>query len=370
MIEQLHPYLILVGLTIGAVMAALWFKARKASRVNLGLIRLNEQCALDAPAFLAQAWSLLAKSSLRGLSWELEWFGVASSGAAGAAKGRLTRRTAQVGEMSVAVAFFQHEGRGEQRYFEQTLIETFMLLLRMDMLIKAGTIDAALSHMARLNLFMQHDMKNVAQFIQLMADQLEVIPEGKEQKVLDYLRLATPLIRHRADRVVRTLTLGARRAVARPPLALAALLRQLCDLYELDNTIHGDAEITGATEALETVFDNLLKNYQDLAMRERITPLVVEIAISSAASLVEITVCAPAAPRVAALERLFEPFWSSTPAGLGIGLYQARQIMESLGGSLTASQTERGPLLFLIRCPRAAADMLTEIEQSVAPGHV
>jgi hypothetical protein len=44
--------------------------------------------------------------------------------------------------------------------------------------------------------------------------------------------------------------------------------------------------------------------------------------------------------------------------------------MESLGGSVIARQAEQGPLLFLVSCPCAVTDMLTEIEQSVAPGHV
>ncbi len=355
-LDQLYPYLILVGLTIGAVMAALWFKARKASRVNLELIRLNEQCAFDAPTFLARASLLLGRSGLRGLAWRLEWYGVASTGAAGREKGRLTRRTVAVGEMTVEVDFYQHEGRGEQRYFEETLIETLMLLLRMDMLIKVGSVDAALSHMSRLNLFVQHDMKNIAQFIQLMADQLADIPPGKEQKVLDYLRLATPLIRHRADRVVRTLTLGARPAAPRPPLALAAMLGQLCALYGLAHTISGDAIVAVAAEALETVFDNIFKNYHDVSVREALPALALEIAIREDGPVAQITVQASAAPRVEALERLFEPFWSSAPAGLGIGLYQARQIMESLGGSVAATQEAQGPLRFLVRCPLAGPE--------------
>ena len=350
MIEQLHPYLILIGLTIGAVMAALWYKARRASHVNLALIRLNEQCGFDAPLFLAQAPGLLAPSDLRGLSWRMTWFGVASSASAGSEQGRATHRSAAVGEMQVEVAFYQYEGRGEQRYFEQTLIETFMLLLRTDLLIKAGTTDAALSHMSRLNLFLQHDMKNIAQFIQLMGDQLQAVPEGKEQKVLDYLRLATPLVRHRADRVVRTLTLGASPAAAPRYVALGPLLAQLCGLYQLRCDIRGDALVVEG--GLETVFDNVLKNYQDLAAREGLTQLLLEIRIEDAGPDTRITIAAPAAPRVAALERLFEPFWSSTPAGLGIGLYQARHIMESLGGTISASQDGEQPLRFDIRCPR------------------
>ncbi|MES2324233.1 MAG: ATP-binding protein [Pseudomonadota bacterium] len=350
MIEQVYLYLILVGVTIGSVMAALWYKARKAGRVNLALIRLNEQHAFDAPSFLGGAWTLLAKSGLRGLAWRLDWFGVVAQGHGGVAKGRSTLREITVGEMSVAVTFYQHEGRGEARYFEETLIETFLLLLRMDMLIKAGTTDAALSHMSRLNLFLQHDMKNIAQFIQLMADQLASVPQGKEQNVLNYLRMATPLIRHRADRIVRTLTVGVAPVDTAERVALRPLLQQLCGLYGLAHTIDGDAEVVLAGSALETVLDNILKNYLDLGMRDNIAGLCVEIAIRERSGMTEITLQAPAAPPVPALERLFEPFWSSAPTGLGVGLYQARHIMESQGGELFVSQPEGSPLCFHVIC--------------------
>ena len=351
MIEALHLHLILMGLTIGAVMAALWYKARQASHLNLALIRLNEQCVLDLPRFLQQVWTLLAQSGLRGIAWQLQWFGIHLEGSDGKQRGRLQRRTVEVGEMQLTMTFFQHEGRGEQRYFEENLIETFVLLVRMDMLIKAGTTDATLSHMARLNLFLQHDMKNIAQFIQLMADQLESVPAGKEQRVLEYLRLATPLIRHRADRVVRTLTVGVAPADPARPVAVRAMLAQLCAVYQLECSIEGDAMVLAAGSALETVFDNILKNYQDLALREDIGQLVVHIAIG-ADDPVAISLHAPAAPPVAALARLFEPFWSNAPAGLGIGLYQARHVIESQGGTLTASQTPHGPLWFHVTCPR------------------
>lgn len=351
MIEQVYLYLILVGATIGTVLATLWYKARKAGRLNLALIRQNEQDAFDAPSFLAGAWMLLAQSGLRGLSWRLDWFGVVTQGKGGQPKGRPTLRNITVGEMSVAVTFYQHDGRGEQRYFEETLIETFMLLLRMDMLIKAGTTDAALSHMSRLNLFLQHDMKNIAQFIQLMADQLASVPEGKEQNVLNYLRVATPLIRHRADRIVRTLTVGVDPVEASRRLPLRPLLEQICGLYGLPCTITGDADVEVAGSALETVLDNILKNYQDLGQRDNIADLHMQIAITERGGLADITLQAPAAAPVAALERLFEPFWSSTPAGLGVGLYQARHLMESQGGELFVTQPANQPLCFHVVCP-------------------
>ncbi|HEY0061333.1 MAG TPA: ATP-binding protein [Telluria sp.] len=359
MIEQAHLYLILIGLTIGAVMAALWYKARQASMLNLELIRLNEQLGFDAPSFLRHAWDLLAQSSLRGMQWELDWFGVRTEHAVGAAMGRPVRHRVEVGEMALVLTVYRHDGRGEQRYFEEGLIETLLLLLRTDMLIKAGTTDAALSHMSKLNLFLQHDMKNIAQFIQLMSDQLAAVPAGKEHKVLEYLRVATPLIRHRADRIVRTLTVGAAPASAGQPVALRPLLDKLCALYALAHRTDGDADAAMDANVLETVLDNILKNYQDVSAREHLGPLLIEFAIAVHEGMVELTAQAPAAPRAAAPERLFEPFWSSTPDGLGIGLYQARHLIEMQGGSLSVSQEPGQPLCFHLRCPVAESSVLS-----------
>lgn len=359
MIEQVYLYLILMGVTIGSVLAALWYKARRASLLNLALIRLNEQNGFDTPAFLDAAWPLLAQSSLRGFGWRLDWFGMHKHGQSGVEKGRLTERVVEVGEMKLTVGFYRHDGRGEQRYFEEALIETFMLLLRTDMLIKAGSTDATLSQMSKLNLFLQHDMKNIAQFIQLMGDQLASVPAGKEHKVLDYLRMATPLIRHRADRIVRTLTMGAAAAEPCRPVALRALLVQLCGLYGLDHRIEGDGTVAVAGNALETVLDNILKNYQDLGLRDNIAHLQLEIGIGSIDGMLEVTVRAPQAPHAPAPERLFEPFWSSAPEGLGIGLYQAKHLMELHGGALFVTEDPDKTLCFHVRCPHSPAETLS-----------
>lgn len=351
MIEQIYLSLILVGVTIGAVLAALWYKGRSASMLNLALIRLNEQHRFDLPAFLAHAWPLLERSSMRGIGWQLDWFGVQQVGRSGQAAGKLTERQVEVGEMKLTVSFWRYDGRGEQRYFEETLIETFMLLLRTDMLIKAAATDATLSQMARLNLFLQHDMKNIAQFIQLMGDQLATVPPGKQDKVLGYLRVATPLIRHRADRIVRTLTVGAAPDDPVAAVALRPLLAQLCQLYGLAHAISGDGVAALAGNALETVLDNILKNYHDLALREHLPELLVDIAIGQAGGQVEIVLGAAAAPPPPQPQRLFEPFWSSAPAGLGIGLYQARHLMQAQGGSLSVSGGPGQPLRFHVCCP-------------------
>lgn len=53
------------------------------------------------------------------------------------------------------------------------------------------------------------------------------------------------------------------------------------------------------------------------------------------------------------LERIFEPFVSSKPTGLGMGLAICRSIVEELGGKLWASRNEQGGMMFSFTLPMA-----------------
>lgn len=354
MIEQIYLAFILMGITIAAVVAALWYQARKASRISLGLIRLNEQYNFDTPMFLEQAWPLLEQAGLLGLNWRLDWFGIVKQGRYGRHVDASTHKEIEVAEMKLTMNFHQRDNRGEQRYFEETLIETFLLLLRTDMLIKASAIDATFTQMSKLNLFLQHDIKNIAQFIQLMADQLATVPAGKEQKILSHLRRAAPLIRHRADRIVHTLTAGSNPHEALRTIQLREVLNGLCVLHELEVQIKGDALLHAAGTTIDTALDNILKNYHDASVREHTGQPLMMIAIETHAQHVSIAITASNGSRAPALERLFEPFWSSDAAGLGIGLYQAKQMLEMQGGSLQVTQDADTPLRFNIMFPLQA----------------
>lgn len=357
MLEQIYFYLILIGSTIGIVLWALWRQARAVSRINLALIRLNEHHHHDTPAFLGAAWPLLSQAGLRGMAWKLDWFGVPVTDRVGLVDGDSVERKIQVAEMTLSLTLYLPKKRGEQRYFNETLIETFLLLLRTDMLIKAGATDATFAQMSKLTLFLQHDMKNIAQFVQLMADQLANVPPGKEQQVLDHLRTATPLIRHRADRIVRTLTVGPSASEPLRTLKLELELAQLCRLYHLDFSISGAAEVRAAENTLDSALDNILKNYGDMHLRDSAIKPVVSIAIADGVDAVDIVITSTNTPPATQVERLFEPFWSSDPAGLGIGLYQAKQMLEMCGGTLHIQQTETGQLQFHIGFPHVAATL-------------
>lgn len=52
-----------------------------------------------------------------------------------------------------------------------------------------------------------------------------------------------------------------------------------------------------------------------------------------------------------ALERIFTPFYTSKPEGLGLGLSMSRSIIEGFGGSLEGEPMEEGGLRMRCRLP-------------------
>ncbi|MCA1248434.1 sensor histidine kinase, partial [Massilia sp. MS-15] len=325
MIEPSYPaYLIVAGTTIAMVLFYLWRRAVGVNRSSLALIRLNEELGFDTPDFLRKAWPLLRNAGLAGLAWQLDWFGVAVSERHGRTSKHCVTRVLSIGEMRLDVSVYSRHNWGEGRYFDRCVTETFLLMLRADMWIKAGATDKAFSQMAKLTLFLQHDMKNIAQFIQLMGDQLEHVRTGQEQQVLDYLCATVPLIRRRADRIVHLLTHSAGRDSA-STCSIRDEILALCQLHRLPCTVAGDAVLRSPSQDLITALDNILKNYRDHTTRP---PL--EVRIAKDERMATVTIASNQTLAAIKLERLFEPFWSTDPNGLGIGLYQSKQLLERI----------------------------------------
>ncbi len=262
MMIRLYPYLILAGITILLVMAWLVRQARRQASLNLKLLRLNESLQFDLPDFLRNCWPILSQGGFCGLSWQLDWFGTRVNGAEGTTlKGRIRRRL-DVPEISLDVSLHHGKRRWEQRYFSESLAESFFLLAHVDMWIKMGAVQGAFSQGAKLGLFLQHDMKNIAQFIRLAADQLTGAAPEHEPALLITLKTAMPSVRDRAERILSTLSKSGLKGEIRP-VSLAGVWRQAANMQGLTTEIHGTATAYASLENLHSIIDNLLGNYAE-----------------------------------------------------------------------------------------------------------
>lgn len=114
----------------------------------------------------------------------------------------------------------------------------------------------------------------------------------------------------------------------------------------------GPLEILADSIQIQQVIVNLLQNAiqaVDSAARDRRR---VMIDLRSEANSVTLTICdtGPGLPPDA-FDRLFQPFYSTKPEGLGLGLPISRSIVQEHAGSLTASAREGGGARFTLSLP-------------------
>lgn len=347
---SLYPYLILIGMSIIAATSWLLRQARSRAGITNELVQLNQDLGFDLPDFLRLCWKPLQKAGFTGVSWELDWFGSNLELSQGSSGDVVIERVLEVQDITLTIKLHEGKRRFEQRYFSTVLAESFFLLLYTDMWVKLGTVQGTFAQTAKMNVFLQHDMKNIVQLVSLMAEQLEMTPAGQEQKLMTGLKTVMPTLRDRSERFLSTLSREVPSDTA-DSINLSDALTKTADIHNLAIQIRGDGAGLISEQSLSSLFDNVFGNYIDQSRRNPDKPLDIEISINAREGSTEVIVLDRLGEPCKWPERLFEPFWSEKGDGLGIGLYHARQLLHGIGGSLSARTPSDGPLSFVVVIP-------------------
>ncbi|QDX82753.1 hypothetical protein B9N43_16845 [Denitratisoma sp. DHT3] len=311
---------------------------------------------LDLPA---AAWPDLCAGGWRRMRWGGSWFGQPVSGLledrehGGQPRTRPLRFALSSGDEVELRLELVHAARwGENRVFAEHLARVFALLLETRLHARTEALSAALAERARLSLYLQHDMRNLAQWVLwVSADFAGAETAAAMQAAARRLRDNAALAQERAERLIDAL--GKRyetEAAARVDLRLAAA--RAAQLAGIDLAIVGEASAWVSPHLLTRTLDNLFTNLAQ-AWRDG-SPSMLEIRLAAGAATVELAFFSPlpdGSPRLGA-QKLFEPFSSGRPGGLGLGLYQARKSLREGGGDLRARPADDG-VYFILDLPAA-----------------
>lgn len=310
---------------------------------------------LDLPA---AAWPDLCAGGWRRMGWDGSWFGQPVSGLLEDRQRHGDRPRAKPlrfalhsgDEVELRLELVHAAQWGENRVFADHLVRVFVLLLEMRLHARTEALSAALAERARLSLYLQHDMRNLAQWVLwVSADFAGAETSVAMQAAARRLRDNATLARERAERLIDALGKHYEtEAAARVDLRLAA--SRAAQLAGIDLAIVGEANAWVSphllTRALDNLFTNLAQVWRDGS------PSVLEIRLATRAATAELAFFSPlpdGSPHLAT-PKLFEPFSSGRPGGLGLGLYQARKSLREGGGDLRARPADDG-LHFVLSLP-------------------
>ena len=359
--------LVVAGLSIGT--ALLWL--RRLSRLHRQrmdqLLALRDQLHEDPLGTLVRNQHTLSKVGLRSMDWQGSWYGAPVAAGLGAkmpaVKSAEVINTGQGGREGqrlndqVLSQSFQYDDisldfrvglkglRGERRLFAMQAAEVLFAMVQGALAARQLALVAAVNQRARVGVFLQHDMRNLAQWVQLVAEDFGAA-ENDDVLMLRARRLRSnaALAADRAQRMAQTLLNPAWRPSVLPQftaLDLAAQILQAGQMHQVAIELEGSASLQWDGAALATVLDNLLGNVSSLS-RERLLAARCRVAILAEGQNILVYFETPHLPLEIPLEKLFEPWSNSRTVNKGLGMYQARKQAQQAGAQLYAEHLGTG----------------------------
>jgi len=358
--------LVVAGLSIGFTMLWLRHLSRLHRQRMDQLLALREALHDDLLGTLVLHQRTLAQLGLISMDWRGNWYGSpvftrmgppipAIVHGAAATDGRGQRRfddrvlcqSFQFDDISLDFRIGLKGLRGERHLFAVQAAEVLFAMIQGALAARQLALVAASSQRAKVGVFLQHDMRNLAQWVQLVAEDFgsaendtELLARAKR------LRKNAALATNRAERMSQALLNPAWQASASAPLEvheapglesldLAEHVLQAAELHQVVVELRGAARVDWDSHALMAVLDNVLGNVSSLS-RERMLPASCRIVIEQEAKNTLVCVETRQLRLEIPLEKLFEPWSSSGSINKGLGMYQARKQAQAAGGELFA----------------------------------
>jgi len=369
--------LVVAGSSVGLTMLWLRLLSRQHRRRMDQLLALREALHEDLLGTLVLHQKTLANLGLRSLDWRGNWYGSPVFTRLGAKiplnlhegapllsfegeriNDRVLHQRFDYDDISLEFRIGLKGLRGERHLFAVQAAEVLFAMIQGALAARQLALVAASSQRARVGVFLQHDMRNLAQWVQLVAEDF-----GSAENDAELLARAKRLKKNsahatqRAERMSQALLNPAWQASASAPLEaheapgtesldLAEHIRQAAELHQVTVELVGTAQVDWDSHALAAVLDNVLGNVSSLS-RERLLPASCRIVIRQDAQNTLVSIETSQLRLEIPLEKLFEPWSSSGPINKGLGMYQARKQAQAAGGDLFAEPLGAGLRLVL-----------------------
>lgn len=355
--------LVALGLVLLLAAWAVWHRGQRMRRCLAELLALPAD--MHPLRWPERAWPILERSGIAGIAWEGVWFGDAVRGQWGQPLAdHWPRQTLSAGpDCQIELRWADVARTDEARVLALAVLDVFAQTWLSRMRERTQAVAVALAQRAQVQLYWQHDMRNLAQWVGLLAEEFGAATPEQLPRLAQRLQRQAPLLQARAHKLLAATEAPTQAPAAdEPPVQALDLLHNAAELAGLAidmGTGEGSAMPplvldSVQAQALERALDNIFSNIaRDSGARHSGVPLHCECAMQDAVLQMHLYT-----PRLATPwpRRAFEPLKS--PSGSGMGLYQARRSLRDAGGDLQASEEPQG-VVFVLRVPLASSECAT-----------
>ncbi len=209
--------------------------------------------------------------------------------------------------------------------------------------------------LARLSAFVAHDLKNMVSMLSMLVDNAK-LHMAKPDFQVDAIRTLGDVTAKMRTLLAALASPGRAEARVKPiglALSIEGWLREFQShvpaRIRLETRLGWTADVHVDPQQLRSVLQNLVLNSIEATPDEG--TIVVETFQENGQAVLVITDTGRGMTEEFIQHRLFRPFQSTKPRGLGIGLYQCRHIIQSFGGTLIAASEEGKGTRMFVRLP-------------------
>ncbi|HEY7788345.1 MAG TPA: XrtA/PEP-CTERM system histidine kinase PrsK [Casimicrobiaceae bacterium] len=209
----------------------------------------------------------------------------------------------------------------------------------------------------RMSAFVVHDLKNLVAQLSLMLKNAERHRANPEFQA-DMLTTVAHVV-GRMNALMLQLRVGATPVDSPRPIDLDAVVRRVCGAKADSATPIGLELASGVValgheDRLEHVIGHLVQNAIDASTSAR--QVTVFLAREGREAVLVVADNGEGMTREFIQERLFKPFQTTKPAGMGIGVYESSQYVTKLGGEITVASELGAGTRVTVRLPLVDVD--------------
>lgn len=214
--------------------------------------------------------------------------------------------------------------------------------------------------------FVMHDIKNLASQLALLARNAE-----RHAKNPDFRADMLVTLRNSSDKLngllARLGRYGSHSSEYREPFELAKVAKSVADQHagmHSVTVINTDkCQVLADPEAVEQALMHLVQNAVDASVDD--LPVILDVSSDGVRGRVDVIDSGVGMSPEFIRDGLFKPFVSSKNAGFGIGAFEARELLQAMGGSLEVESREDLGTRFTVHLPLAAAvDLMARSENT------
>jgi len=342
-IDWYYQIIILSGLVIISALAYMKYYSTRFFEVVTEIIKMNELYEYDPVMFIENLQPYMKLMSVRDYGYYISYLeeeykkDVKSTN-------KSIKKFIYTKDFTIFVEIVPGRIRWERTYITTLLANTVFLLIKSDVSQHLKSISKAFDETNKLNTFIQHDVKNFAQFINLLNYNTKRAKTDEENsKIVEHLKASLPSLQMRSDRVMATLEKVDGEYFPEitefNPLKLAKKLAPVFNV-EIKSMSGFEEKISADKHGFTVIYENIIKNFYDKSLVEKGIELYIDISLEE--DMLTVTFTDTGSP-IGNPEKVFAPFFTTKKSGLGVGLFHCRNIAKEMKAELIAENIDNRP---------------------------